>query len=131
MATTSKVNECIPYREPAGHVTATPSVAVTGKKAVALSAAANADGTYTVAPPSAGGAIFGVAAWNAAIGEKVTVICQVGIIIPMTAAGTIAIGAQVEVDATGAVVTLDQGVAIGTAVKAGTSGNDVPIRLFN
>lgn len=131
MATTSKVNECIPYKEPAAHVTCTPSTAVTGKRGVAISGAPNADGSFTVAPPAAGSAIFGVAAWDAAIGDKVTVITQPGIIIPMTAAANIAVGAQVEVTNTGAVQTLDSGVAIGTCLKAATTGNDAMIRLFH
>lgn len=124
-------NECIPYKEPGERVTATTTAAVTGKRAVAISADRQADGTYSVALPAAGGRIFGVAGWDAPSGARVGVIRDPGIILPMTSGAAIVAGAQVQVDATGAVIPLAAGVAIGTALTGvGAAGNDAMIALF-
>lgn len=126
-----RLNECIPYKEPGAHITGTATAAVTGKRAVAISGDLQADGTASIAPPAAGGRILGVAAWDAAIGAQVTVIRTPGIILPMTSGAAIAAGAQVQVDATGRVVPLAAGVAIGTAVTGvGAADNDAMISLF-
>lgn len=124
-------NECIPYKEPGTAPTGTATAAVTGKKAVAISGDLNADGTVSIAPPAAGGRIFGVAAYDAAIGGRVKVYRQPGIILPITAAAAITAGAQVQVDATGAVVPLAAGVAIGTAVTGAADTEDAMIALFS
>lgn len=108
------------------------SVAVTGKKFVDISAALDAAAGVSpkVALPSAGGKVTGVAAFDAPVNGLVTVLRDRGSVVPVTAAGTIAFGAEVQVDATGAVVTLAAGVAVGRAWSAGTSGNDVFVTLY-
>jgi hypothetical protein len=53
-----------------------------------------------------------------------------GSIVPVTAGGTIAFGAEVEVGTGGKAVTIASGKARGRAVEAGTNGNDVMIELY-
>lgn len=126
------VNECIPFKRPGEDVTCTPSTAVTGKKFVAISGNKNADGTYTIAPPAAAGRVFGVAAYNAAIGAKVPVIRGTGEIVPVTCVANIAAFEEVMVDNTGAVTPLTGvgAVPVGFAVTGATSGGDAQISLY-
>lgn len=123
-------NECIPFKEPGSRVTATTTAAVTGKHAVAISGDLQDDGTYSVALPTAGGRIFGIAAYDAPEGGRVPVIRTPGIILPVTAAAAVTAGSQVEVDATGAVVPLTTGAAIGTALTGADADEDAIIALF-
>lgn len=109
-------NECIPFKEPGGHVTGTPTAAVTGKRCVVISGDRNADGTYSVAPAGAGVKAFGVAQQDAGVGVRVTIIRSPGIIIPVTSGAAIAAGQGVEVDATGRVIPLAAGARVGTAL---------------
>jgi hypothetical protein len=50
-------------------------------------------------------------------------------IVPVTAGGTIAAGAQVEVGTNGQAVTLASGKAVGTCCDGATNGNDARIAL--
>jgi hypothetical protein len=83
-----------------------------------------------VATATAAGLSFGVAAYDAASGARVPVIRGKGSIVPVTAGGTIAFGAEVEVGTGGKAVTIASGKARGRAVEAGTNGNDVMIELY-
>lgn len=126
-------NECIPAYRPGADLTAIVGAGgVTGKTFVNISAALDvAAGTpLTVVTAAAAGLTFGVASRDAAAGAKVGIIRGPGIIIPVTAGGTIALGAEVEVGASGRAVTLASGKARGRAVSAGTNGNDVFIELY-
>lgn len=124
-------NECIPLFTEGDQVTFLASAAVTGKKFVDISAAADAStGVLRVAPPAAAGKVTGVAAFDAAQGGLVTVLRDRGSVVPVTAGGSVAFGAEVQVDATGAVVTLASGVAVGRAWSAGSAGNDVFVTLY-
>lgn len=129
----SLVNECIPFKEPGARVTGTPSVAVIGKRFVAISGAKNADGTYTIAPPAAGGRVLGVASYDCPIGGKVTIIRQRNNVVPVTAgAANIAAFAEVEVDAQGRVVPLAAGRAVGFLMTTGPAaiGGDAEVSLY-
>ncbi|GAB7039710.1 MULTISPECIES: DUF2190 family protein [Catenuloplanes] len=120
-------NELIPFEEPGQRITAQASATVTGKRFVNISGNRTAGGKYQVAPATAAGAVFGVATYDAASGEPVGVI-RSGI-VPVTAGGTIAAGARVEVGTNGQAVTLASGVAVGQCVDGVTSGNDARIAL--
>lgn len=120
-------NELIPFEEPGQRVTAVASAGVTGKRLVNISGNRTAAGKYQVAHATAAGAAFGVAVYDAATGEHVGVI-RAGI-VPVTAAGTIAAGARVEVGTAGQVVTLASGIAVGICCDAATNGNDARIAL--
>jgi predicted RecA/RadA family phage recombinase len=120
-------NECQPYYTPGRDVTGTASSAVTGKRLLDIAGNRNTDGTFNVAHCTAAAAPFGVAAYDAASGEQVGVIR--GGIVPITAGGTIAYGARVEVATGGKVVTLASGVPVGKCLTAATNNNDAMIAL--
>jgi predicted RecA/RadA family phage recombinase len=141
-------NDCIPVFESADRITAQASVAVTGKKFVAISGnktsalvpsnTATAQigasdptegGNYQVGPPSAGGAVLGVATWDAAIGEKVGVIMEG--VVPVTAgAGGVTAGQRLQVDATGGVITAAAGFVVGIALTTAAALADCEVKLF-
>jgi predicted RecA/RadA family phage recombinase len=120
-------NECIPYSEPGQRVNAQASAGVTGMRFVNISGNRTADGNYAVAHATAAGAVFGVSAYDAASGEKVGVIR--GGIVPVTAGGTIAAGARVEVGTNGQAVVLASGIAVGQCLDGATNGNPARIAL--
>lgn len=122
-------NECIPHYRPGGDVTAVTTGAVTGKTFVDLSAALTT-GLPSVNTATAAGKSVGVAASDAASGKRVAIIRGKGTILPVTAGGTIAYGAEVEVGSSGKAVTLASGKAVGRAWSAGTNNNDVVIELY-
>lgn len=124
-------NECIPLFRPGQDITGQTTTAVTGKTFVDITATRDATtGLIKVGTATAAGLSFGVAAYDAASGGRVAIVRGKGAIVPVTAGGTIAAGAEVEVGATGRAVTKAAGIARGRAVEAGTSGNDVFIELY-
>lgn len=126
-------NECIPLYVPGGDVTVLAGAGgVTGKTFVNLSAAVDpAAGTLaTVVTATAAGQSSGVAAFDAAAGAVVPIIRTPGIVIPVTAGATIAVGAEVEVGTGGKAVTKSAGIARGKAWTAGTANNDVFVELY-
>jgi predicted RecA/RadA family phage recombinase len=124
--------DCIPLYEPGDRITCTPTAAVQGKRFVAISGNQQADGTFSVAPPTAAGRVLGVAAWDAAVGSKVTVIKGAGYILPVVvAAAGLAAGTEVQVDATGAVIARAAGVPVGYLMTAGGAvGTDALVCLY-
>ena len=120
-------NECIPYWDPADTVNAHAATAVIGKRLLSL-AGPRVDGNPTVGhTPAGGGGVFGVAAYNAPAGAKVTVWHQPTIIVPITAGAPVAANARVQSDADGQIVPLAGGVCVGTTLDAGAAGTDVPV----
>jgi hypothetical protein len=138
-------NECIALYDPGRDITGHCTVAVIGKRCVMITANRQAKtnlstpqvgaadptggGNYSVGPATAAGRIFGVAAYDAAIGEKVPVLR--GKVVPIKSAGAIAAFAEVEVGAAGQVVTKAAGVAIGVALTGCASGDDCEVALYN
>lgn len=124
--------ECTPAYAPGVDVTATAGGAITGKTFVNISGALNiVNGTpiaVTTAP--AGGLTVGVASTDAPSGAKLAVIREPGAVVPVTAGGTIAVGAEVEVGTAGRAVTRDAGKVRGRAWSTGTAGTDVFIELY-
>lgn len=126
-------NESIPLYTPGTDVTVTVGVGgVVGKTFVDISAAVSASaGTpATAVTATAAGLSIGVASRDAAAGAKVTVVRGKGSVVPVTAGGNIAVGAEVEIGSNGRAVTLASGKARGRAWSAGSSGNDVFIELY-
>jgi len=111
----------VPIRKPGSDVPILTSVAVTGGQLVFIS------GSNTIAPTTAAtSAWFGVAAFDAAIGELVTV--HRGGVHELAASGAIAAGANVVAAAAGAVATVGAGTAdqvVGVALSAAASGKVV------
>lgn len=122
-------NECIPFYEPGRRITCHATAGVTGKRFVGISADRQADGSISVAHATAAAAAFGVAAYDAATGEKVGVLRGSGFVVPVTAAEDLTAGERVEVGANGQAAALAAGIAVGTAVTAATTGNDAQIAL--
>lgn len=128
-------NDLIPFKEPADRVTCTPSVAVKGKTFVVISGDRNADGTYTIAPAGANGKVFGVACWDAAIGEKVTVITiESGLIVPVIAGAALAANNSVVSDAAAEAAVAAGGAgtvqhAVGIVLTGAADGDDAQIHL--
>lgn len=122
-------NECTPLYKPGHEITCLTTTAVLGKRFVNITANrdAGSGGLIKVGTPAAAGKVFGVAAADAASGSRVLVI-RVGV-LPVTAAGSITAGSDVEVTATGAVVTLASGTRVGKAIENGTTGVDVMVAL--
>lgn len=122
-------NECIPYKEPGGAVTAQASAAVIGKRFVAITGEIQADGSITVAHATAAGRICGVSKYDAALGGKLGVIRESKIVVPVTAEAAIAAGAEVQVGADGQALTkTGTNVAVGYA-EAAASGPGVDARI--
>lgn len=122
-------NECIPLYSPGQDISAVTTGAVTGKTFVDYSAAMTT-GLPSVNTATAAGKVAGVAAYDAASGSRVAVIRGKGQIVPLTAGGTIAALAEVEVGTSGRPVTFAAGVKVGRALSAGTVGNQIWVELY-
>jgi hypothetical protein len=143
-------NECIPFFEAAytQKITVHAAYAVTGKTFVgpivgmqgsapglAADPIVAGDGGNLLVPaaPAAGGAVAGVANWDAAANSKVPITRGSGTILPVTCSAGVAAGALLMVDAAGKVLTATTGkVAVGRAIQAqATVGGDVVVELFD
>jgi hypothetical protein len=123
-------NECIPFKEPGADVTGQASADVVGKRFLAITGNMQTDGSLTVAHAAAAGRIVGVSKYDAVTGDKVGILRGSKMVVPVTAAGAIAAGAEVEVGTAGQAVTLAAGVAVGYAETAATSGQDARVCLY-
>lgn len=123
-------NECIPFKEPGGHVTGHASADVRGKRFVAISGNIQADGTLTVAEATGGARAVGVAAYDAKQGGKVGIIRAPRTVLPVTAGANLTYGAAVESDAQGRAVASASGVVLGYVETAATSGQDARVCLI-
>jgi predicted RecA/RadA family phage recombinase len=138
-------NELIPWEEDADRLPCQAAAAVTGKKFVAVTAPrpsgpmipATAQvgasdptdgGRIQVGPPAAGGQVLGVASWDAAVGEGVTVVCEG--VLPVIAGAALTAGQAVQVDATGAAIPLAAGTKVGLAVNSTANGADAEIKVL-
>jgi len=150
-------NECIPYYEDGDELPCVANQAVTGKKFVQV--CADREGTisagstpppYTtdvgldltasggriqVSPPNGAGAqgagkrCLGVASWDAATGQEVTI--KRGNVLPVTCSAAITAGQEVEVAADGSVIPLAAGIPVGRAVATQpTVGGDAQILVY-
>lgn len=125
-------NECIPLFE-VGPVSATATAAITGKRFVNLSAAANpVTGVLPgVAHATAAGDAIGVATRDTTSGARLSVEHRPGTIVPVTCSAAIAYGAEVEVATGGKAVTKTAGIAIGRAWSTTSAADtDVFVELY-
>lgn len=116
-----------PLFRPGHELTARATAGVIGKRFVTITADTDTDDMLRVGPPAAGAKAFGVATRDAGTGELVSVLRKG--IVNVSAGGTVTAGQQVEVDATGRVVTLVAGRPVGTAIQSGGTGTDVFVAL--
>lgn len=135
----AKQNVCIPFYEDADTISCYVGTAVTGKHLVAISGNRQAGpalntsisgGNYTVAPAGAGVKAFGVAAYDGAVGDVITVLTGPGTVLPVTCSANITAGVEVEATSGGQVQTLASGKAVGMCVNGATSGGDAEIKLY-
>ncbi|WP_369053902.1 capsid cement protein [Kineococcus terrestris] len=119
--------EYMPLFKPAAALPLTASAAVTGGQLLIVS------GPGTVAPSTAAsGAWIGVAAYDAATGQRLTVHTGSGVHL-LTAAGAIPAGARVAAAANGQVADFGAGTdysqIIGIALSSATAGQPVQVKL--
>lgn len=116
----------LPKFKPGQAVTFKASAAVVGGRLVAVT------GDRTVGPAGAdAAAVVGVAGFDAAIGDDVTVFTRAGGVHPLVASGAIVAGVKVSAAAAGKVQTLGATTnPIGIALNAAADDNDVIDVLF-
>lgn len=126
-------NECIPLFRPGGDLTVVAGAGgLTGKTFANISVALDptTGALATAVTATAAALTSGVVSRDAAVGAEVALIRTPGAIVPITAGGTIALGAEVEVGASGRAVTIAAGRARGRAVTAGANNADVYVELY-
>lgn len=126
------VNECIAYYDAGSTITGYPTTAVVGKRFVMISGNRQTGTTkvVSIAPATAAGRAFGVAAMDAAIGAPVDVERSPGVVVPVTAEGAIVAFAEVQVGTAGKAVTKTAGVAVGYVLTAAADGTDAQVSLY-
>lgn len=132
-------NDCIPFYKPGADITGHASAAVTGKRFVKISgnrqsgpglASTAEGGNYQINHATAAGRICGVAAHDAALGAKVTIVRGPGMVVPVRAEAAIAAFEEVEVGTNGQAVPKAAGVAVGYAMTAALINTDAEICLY-
>ena len=128
-------NECIPFYEPGGRLTGHASAAVTGKRFLRVSGNRQNDiqqitdsvggGNIQVAHATQYGRVIGVSSYDAAINTKVGVLCDPGLVVPVTAEGAISAFEEVMVGATGKATAFDSAsAAVAATLATGVVGNN-------
>jgi len=120
------MSDYLPKFKPGQAVTFKASAAVVGGRLVAVT------GDRTVGPAGAdSAAVVGVAGFDAAIGDDVTVFTRAGGVHSLVAAGAIAAGAKASSAADGTVQTVGATTnPIGLALEAAADADDVIDVLF-
>ena len=121
-------NPCIPLYDVGRNVTGRATVAVIGKRFVKITGNAGKGNPISVGPATAALKPFGIAGYDAPIGDVVPIVK--GGIVPIKAVGAIAAGAEVEVAAAGAVSTKAAGIAVGVAIYDAADTTDALIDLY-
>jgi hypothetical protein len=130
-------NVCIPFFV-TSDLSFRATAPVTGKRFVAPSGnrtggpALSSDGenVYRMAHAGAGVKAFGVAKYDVASGARGPAYDTPGRVVPVTADGPIAAGAEVEVGAAGKAKTLGTGKAVGLCLTGASDGGDAEIKLY-
>lgn len=124
--------DAIPYYEDGDELTGTATAAITGKTFVRISGDKQADGTLSLAPAGAGAVAIGVAMFDAAVGQRVTIhTINSGNVMPVTAgAAPLAAGARVASDAAAHAVAAGAGApALGIVLTGAAAGADAMVSL--
>jgi hypothetical protein len=111
------------------NITGVATTTVTAKTFLAITAD-RSGGNISVGTATAAGRVAGVAKFDAASGELVSIARGNARVVKVTAGGTINAFAEVEVGTAGKAVTKASGVAVGYAVTGATSGGDAEISLY-
>ena len=117
---------------PGRDITGEATAAIVSKTFVAISGdrSTTSGGNIALVTATAAGRICGVACNNAAPGELVVVARGNSRVVKVTANGTIAAFAEVQVGANGQAVTKSTGIAVGYALTGAASGADAEISLY-
>jgi hypothetical protein len=115
---------------PGADITGEASADVTAKRFLAISGNRAAGGNIAVAPATAAGRICGVAVADALTGGLVTIARGNSRVVKVTAGGTIAAFAEVEVGTAGRAIAKASGIAVGYALTGATNNNDAEISLY-
>lgn len=116
--------------DPGANITGEATATITAKTFLAISGNRTSGGNIAVAPATAAGRVAGVARNDAASGELVTIARGNSRVVKVTAGGTIAAFAEVEVGTAGKAVAKSSGVAVGYALTGATNNNDAEISLY-
>lgn len=128
------LNSLIPYFEPGDRVTATASAAVIGKTFVGISGNLASDNTLQCATCGDAAKAFGVAEYNAAIGQWFGVVREGIVPVTVGAAGNLTAGQLVQSDELGcAEVWAGAGGTLpsGMCLNAANVGSDAMIALLD
>jgi hypothetical protein len=137
-------NECIPYFEPGAAITAKAEAAVVGKRFVDISDDIEGSGSsppnslddsptggsIVCSPATAAGHALGVASYDAGAGADFYVLCQPGVVLPVTADGALTAGQQVEVGTAGKALAQDAGRPVGRVLADAADGTDAMILFY-
>ena len=121
-------NVCVPLYDAGKNVTGKVTTTVIGKRFIKLTTNAGKGNPFNVGPATAAVKPFGVAAYDAPVGDLVPIVK--GGIVPVKAVGAIVCGAEVEVAAAGAVSTTSAGIAVGVCVYDAADTTDALIDLY-
>lgn len=119
-------NVALPYFKAGQDVTGSATVALTGKRFVAI-AAGGRPGAPAIGAAVAGAKPFGVLGHDVAKDGHVHVLR--GGIVPVTAGADLTAGTEVEVGADGKAVAKTSGIAVGTVIANAATGADAAIAL--
>ncbi|MGL3805853.1 capsid cement protein [Paeniglutamicibacter sp. R2-26] len=108
-------------------VTGTATAALVGKTFIGI-AVGGTDQNPNLKTATAGSRPFGVAGWDVALGEKVTIFKKG--IVSVTAGAALSAGDEVEVGANGKAIKLAAGKAVGQVLADAASGADAAVDLY-
>jgi hypothetical protein len=114
---------------PGRNITGEASAPVAAKTFLGIAGDRTMGGNLSVATATAGGRVFGVAAYDAATGQLVGV-ARGGVVRVITGAVALGAGVAVASDAAGHAVAAGSGIAAGFTVAASAIGADAQVALF-
>lgn len=115
---------------PGADLTAQATAPVAGGRFVKISGNRSTNGPISVAHADAAGRVAGVAKWDAATGDLVSIARGNSRVVNVKASGAISAFAEVQVGADGQAVTLSAGKAVGYALASAASGAPVQVSLY-
>lgn len=124
---TTQVNESVPLYRPGKEITYVGDAAILGRRAVKVNATKTSGNNLHVIQAVAGDRPDGIAMYDTAINETGG-MHRDGVVF-VDAGATVTAGQEVQVDATGRVITLAAGKSIGKAWSDATVGNQCLVAL--
>lgn len=121
------LNPAVPFYSEGAEFTCHAGAAITGKRFVKITGAAVGERPVVV-PCTAAAKVFGVAGFDAAAGEGVTVY-RLPNVMPVNAGAAITAGQEVESNATGQAIPLAAGKSAGVACADAANAADAKIAL--